>query len=387
MADGDAVRALVWHGSEDVRVDDVDDPTIEDPTDAVIRVTSTAICGSDLHLYGGLVPGMQPGDVIGHEPMGVVEEVGAEVTGLAPGDRVVVPFNVSCGHCGRCGAGFQSQCETTQNESVRKGGSLLGYTHLYGGIPGGQAQYLRVPFAGYGPVKVPDDVPDERLVLLADVLPTAWQGVEYAQVPPGGTVAVFGLGPVGQMAARIARHRGAGQVIGIDVVEDRLAMARRHGIDTVDARDVDDVTDAVFAFTSGGADSVIDAVGMEASGSFPEPLLQATKVQPDRLVALRNALGSVRRGGTLSISGVYIGHYPLFPIGDLFDKQVTIRQGQANVRRWVDDVLPLAVDPADPLGLADFVTHRRPLDEAPAAYEAFRSKEDGVFKVVLDPWT
>jgi threonine dehydrogenase-like Zn-dependent dehydrogenase len=235
-------------------------------------------------------------------------------------------------------------------------------------------------------VKVPADVPEEHLVLLADVLPTAWQAVEYAEVPPGGTVVVMGLGPIGQMAARIARHRGAAQVIGIDLVDDRLAMARRHGIDTVDVRDVDDVTDAVFAFTGGGADSVIDAVGMEASGSFPEPLLQATKVQPDRLVALRNALGSVRRGGTVSIVGVYIGHYPLFPIGDLFDKQVTIRQGQANVRRWIDELVPLVADPSDPLGLADFVTHRRPLTEAPGAYDAFRSKADEVFKVVLDPW-
>jgi threonine dehydrogenase-like Zn-dependent dehydrogenase len=378
------VRAVVWHGREDLRVDTVADPTIEEPTDAVVRVTSTAICGSDLHLYRGLVPGMKEGDIVGHEPMGVVEAVGAEVDHISPGDRVVVPFNISCGRCPSCRRGFQSQCETTQNRTVRRGGSLFGYTHLYGGVAGGQAEYLRVPQAHYGPIKVPDGPADERFLLLSDVLPTAWQGVDYAEVPPEGTVAVFGLGPVGQMAARIARHRGAGRVIGIDHVGERLAMAARYGIETVDASEVDDLSDAVLGLTEGGADSVIDAVGLEAEGSRVDHVLQAVKVQPDRLSALREALGSARRGGTVSILGVYGGWYPRFPLGDLFDKQITLRMGQANVRRWVDDLLPLLTD-GDPLGVEDLVTHRLPLHQAPSAYEMFQAKKDGAVKVVLDP--
>jgi threonine dehydrogenase-like Zn-dependent dehydrogenase len=375
---------VVWHGREDLRVDTVADPTIEEPTDAVVRVTSTAICGSDLHLYRGLVPGMKEGDIVGHEPMGVVEAVGAEVDHISPGDRVVVPFNISCGRCPSCRRGFQSQCETTQNRTVRRGGSLFGYTHLYGGVAGGQAEYLRVPQAHYGPIKVPDGPADERFLLLSDVLPTAWQGVDYAEVPPEGTVAVFGLGPVGQMAARIARHRGAGRVIGIDHVGERLAMAARYGIETVDASEVDDLSDAVLGLTEGGADSVIDAVGLEAEGSRVDHVLQAVKVQPDRLSALREALGSARRGGTVSILGVYGGWYPRFPLGDLFDKQITLRMGQANVRRWVDDLLPLLTD-GDPLGVEDLVTHRLPLHQAPSAYEMFQAKKDGAVKVVLDP--
>ncbi len=378
------MRAVVWHGREDLRVDTVADPTIEEPTDAVVRVTSTAICGSDLHLYRGLVPGMKEGDIVGHEPMGVVEAVGAEVDHISPGDRVVVPFNISCGRCPSCRRGFQSQCETTQNRTVRRGGSLFGYTHLYGGVAGGQAEYLRVPQAHYGPIKVPDGPADERFLLLSDVLPTAWQGVDYAEVPPEGTVAVFGLGPVGQMAARIARHRGAGRVIGIDHVGERLAMAARYGIETVDASEVDDLSDAVLGLTEGGADSVIDAVGLEAEGSRVDHVLQAVKVQPDRLSALREALGSARRGGTVSILGVYGGWYPRFPLGDLFDKQITLRMGQANVRRWVDDLLPLLTD-GDPLGVEDLVTHRLPLHQAPSAYEMFQAKKDGAVKVVLDP--
>src|ERR671932_2834655 len=207
------MKAVVWHGKEDVRVDNVPEPVIQEPTDAILRITSTAICGSDLHLYSKLYPVMREGDIIGHEPMGIVEEVGADVHHIKPGDRVVVPFNVSCGHCGQCRFGFQSQCETTQNKSVRKGASLFGYTHLYGAVPGGQAEYLRVPQAHYGPIKVPAGPPDDRFVYLSDVLPTAWQAVEFANVPDGGSVAVFGLGPIGDMSTRIAKHRGAGQVI------------------------------------------------------------------------------------------------------------------------------------------------------------------------------
>src|SRR5215213_5367032 len=284
---GGVMKALTWHGKRDVRVDEVPDPKIEDPTDAIVRVTSSGLCGSDLHLYEILGPFLGVGDVLGHEPMGVVEEVGAAVTGLSPGDRVVIPFNISCGHCWMCTNGLQSQCETTQVHEHGTGAALFGYTKLYGQVPGGQAELLRVPQAQYGPIKVPEGPPDERFLFLSDVLPTAWQAVEYAGVEPGQTVAVLGLGPIGQMAARIAVHKGAGRVIGIDKVPERLAMAGRHGVEPLDFGDVKDVTDAMFELTDGAlCHAVIDAVGMEASGSRMDAVLQAAKVQPDKLVAL-----------------------------------------------------------------------------------------------------
>ena len=380
------MRAVVWHGREDVRVDRVDDPTIEEPTDAIVRITSTAICGSDLHLYSKLGPAMREGDIIGHEPMGIVEAVGSEVTNLRPGDRVVVPFNIACGSCWQCKDGMYSQCDTTQNKTTRKGADLFGYTHLYGAVPGGQAEYLRVPQAHFGPIKVPDGLPDHRFLFLSDVLPTAWQAVAYAGVEPGDTVAVYGLGPIGLMSARIARHLGAGRVIGLDPVAERRAMAERHGAETIDTSSVKDPTNAVAELTAGrGVDSVIDAVGMEADGSVVDKALQTIKVQPDRLLALHHALGSVRRGGTVSLIGVYVGAFPMFPLGDLFDKQITLRMGQANVRRWTDAILPLCTDESDPLGLDDLVTHHAPLDDAPLMYERFQKKQDGCIKVVLDP--
>jgi len=378
------VKAVVWHGKEDVRVDEVPDPSIQESTDAVIRVTSTAICGSDLHLYGGQVIKLEEGDILGHEPIGIVEEVGSEVNGLAPGDRVVVPFNISCGHCYYCAQQLYSQCETTAVHEHGKGASLFGYTHLYGGVPGGQADFLRIPQAQFGPVKVPEGPPDDRFLFLSDVLPTAWQAVAYADVPHGGTLAVWGLGPIGQMCCRIGLHRGAGRVIGVDFVPERLRMAERHGVETVNVADVDDAATAVREMTGRGADGAIDAVGMEASGSKLDSILQATKLQMDKLEALRTCMGSVRRGGTLSISGVYVGLEQNFPLGDLFDKQIQIRMGQANVRRWTDEILPLLTD-EDPLGTADLVTHRLPLHEAPHGYEIFQEKSDGAIKVVLQP--
>jgi threonine dehydrogenase-like Zn-dependent dehydrogenase len=378
------VRAVVWHGKNDVSVDDIDEPRIEDPTDAIVRITSTAICGSDLHLFGGFVPGMKEGDILGHEPMGVVEEAGADVDRIAPGDRVVVPFNISCGSCWMCERGLFSQCETTQNEEFDRGASLFGYTHMYGGVPGGQAELLRVPMAHFGPIKVPQEGPDERYLFLSDVLPTAWQTVVYADASPGGTVAVFGLGPIGQMAARIALHRGAGRVIGLDYVRERLAMAERHGVEPLDISDVDDIPDAVKERTAGrGVDAAIDAVGMESEGSAIAKALQRMKLKPDRHRALHDSLNSVRRGGTLSISGVYGGPDPLWPLGELFDKQIQVRMGQANVRRWVDEILPLLTD-EDPLGVVDLTTHRVPLGDAPRMYEVFRDKREGCVKVVLD---
>jgi threonine dehydrogenase-like Zn-dependent dehydrogenase len=389
------VKAVVWHGKEDLRVEQVDDPRIERPTDAVIRVTSTAICGSDLHLYGPLWPAMRRGDILGHEAMGIVEETGPEVTHIAPGDRVVVPFNIACGRCPSCEFGLYSQCERTRDDGALarassllgrgKGASLFGYTHLYGAVPGGQAEYLRVPQAHFGPIKVPAGLPDDRFLFLSDVLPTAWQAVAYAAIPAGGTVAVWGLGPIGQMCARIALHRGARRALGIDLVSERLAMAARHGIETIDARAVDDVSALVLELTEDrGADSVIDAVGMEASGSTVDRVLQTSKLQLDRTHALRQCFACVRRGGTVSIAGVYGGQVQMFPLGDLFDMQVTVRMGQANVRHWTDQILPLLTD-GDPLGVDDLATHHLPLEDAPAAYQMFREKRNGCIKVVLKP--
>ena len=392
------MKAVVWHGKEDVRVDNVPDPVIREPTDAIVRITSTAICGSDLHLYAKLSPIMRAGDIIGHEPMGIVEEVGSAVEHIKPGDRVVVPFNISCGHCFFCDQQLYSQCETTRDTGKLaqaasllgrgKGASLFGYTHVYGAVPGGQAEYLRVPQAHFGPIKVLEeaaDTRDERFLYLSDVLPTAWQAVAYADTPPGGTLGVWGLGPIGQMCARIAMQQGVGRVIGVDNVPERLDMAARYGVETVDFEAVDRVRDVVLEMTEGrGVDAGIDAVGMEASGAAIGSLLQATKLQLDRATALRECMASIRRGGTLSISGVYTGPIQAFQLGDLFDMQIQVRMGQANVRRWVDDILPLLTD-EDPLGTEDLKTHELPLDEAPHAYEIFQKKQDGAIKCVLKP--
>ncbi|HEX2049469.1 MAG TPA: zinc-dependent alcohol dehydrogenase [Actinomycetota bacterium] len=380
------MKAVVWHGKEDVRVDDVPDPSIQEPTDAVVRITSTAICGSDLHLYSKLGPVMKEGDIIGHEPMGYVEEVGPDVRHVAPGDRVVVPFNISCGHCYFCDIEMYSQCETTQNPKYGKGASLFGYTHLYGAVPGGQAEYLRVPQAHFGPIKVPEGPSDLRYLYLSDVLPTAWQGVVYADVPRGGTLGVWGLGPIGQMCARIAPHLGAERVIGVDFVPERLELARRWGVETVDVAEVDDVTEAVLGMTGGrGVDGAVDAVGMEADGSLFDKVLMTLKIQPDRMKALHSSMSCIRRGGALSIVGVYTGPMHMFPLGDLFDKQITLRMGQANVRRWVDDIMPLLDDDTDPLGVESLASHVVPLSKAPDAYAMFQAKDDRAIKVVLRP--
>ncbi|MER5807855.1 zinc-dependent alcohol dehydrogenase [Streptomyces sp. NPDC002033] len=395
------MRALTWHGKRDVRVDTVPDPTIRDGDDVIVKITSTGLCGSDLHLYEVLGAFLDPGDILGHEPMGVVAEVGPDVRSLRPGDRVVVPFNVSCGTCFMCGRGLHSQCETTQVHEHGTGASLFGYTKLYGQVPGGQAEYLRVPFGDALPVKVPDGPPDDRFVYLSDVLPTAWQAVAYADVPPGGSVAVIGLGPIGDMSCRIAAHRGAGTVIGIDLVPERLERARRRGVHTLDLRACgpDGLVDAVLPLTGGrGPDAVIDAVGMEAHGSrvaaaaqgmttlLPDSLAAALmkRAGVDRLSALHTAIDLVRRGGTVSVSGVYGGAADPMPLLTMFDKQIQLRMGQANVHRWVGDILPLLLD-GDPLGVDDFATHRMPLEEAPDAYDMFQKKRDGAVKVLFTP--
>ncbi len=394
------MKALAWHGKRDVRVDEVTDPQIVAPTDAIIKVTSTALCGSDLHLYEVLGAFLQPGDILGHEPMGIVEEVGPEVTQIKPGDRVVIPFNISCGHCWMCQNQLFAQCETTQVTSQGKGASLFGYTELYGSVPGGQAEYLRVPQAQFGPIAVPEGPPDEQFLYLSDVLPTSWQAVVYADVPPGGTLAVLGAGPIGQMCARVALHRGAGRVVVVDTVPERLALARRHGAETLDSSDVDDVAAALIELTGGrGPDGVIDAVGMEAHGSPRGKLAQTAanllpdavakvfveKAGIDRLDALHTAVKAVRRGGTVSVSGVYGGEMDPMPMMEMFDRGIQLRMGQAHVKRWIGDIMPLLLDGSDPLGVLDLKTHSVPLSEAPAAYEMFQKKEDGCIKVVFKP--
>ncbi|MGW0775924.1 zinc-dependent alcohol dehydrogenase [Streptomyces sp. NPDC002835] len=394
------MKALTWHGKRDVRVDSVPDPQIRDSTDVIVRVTTSGLCGSDLHLYELFGPFLEQGDILGHEPMGVVEEVGSEVTRVTAGDRVVVPFNVSCGTCFMCGQGLHSQCETTQVHDHGKGASLFGYTKLYGQVPGGQAEYLRVPFGNTLPISVPHGPPDDRFVYLSDVLPTSWQAVEYAAVPPGGSVAVLGLGPIGDMCTRVATHRGADLVIGIDLVPERLARAREHGVHALDMEEYGDkIVDAVRDLTDGrGPDAVIDAVGMEAHGApVAKGAQQMTTLLPgtlaarmmervgiDCLSALHLAIELVRRGGTVSLSGVYGGMADPMPLLTMFDKQVQLRMGQANVWRWVDDLLPLVTD-GDPLGVEGFATHRVPLAEAPQAYEMFQKKRDGAVKVLFTP--
>jgi threonine dehydrogenase-like Zn-dependent dehydrogenase len=266
-----------------------------------------------------------------------------------------------------------------------RGASLFGYTHVYGAVPGGQAEYLRVPRAHFGPIKVPEGPPDERFLYLSDVLPTSWQAVAYADIPEGGTVGIWGLGPIGQMCARIATHLGAGRVIGVDNVAERLAMASRHGVQTVDYSAVDSVRDVILDLTDGrGVDSAIDAVGMEAGGSLIGSILQSTKLQLDRATVLRDSMSAVRRGGTLSLTGVYAGPIQAFPLGDLFDMQIQLRMGQANVWQWVEDIVPLLNDD-DPLGVEDLKTHEMPLEDAPLGYEMFQKKQDGVIKIVLKP--
>lgn len=394
------MRAVVWKGRGEVAVEQVPDPVISEPTDAIVRITSSGLCGSDLHLYEVLTPFMTEGDVLGHEPMGVVEEVGSGVGDLQVGDRVVVPFQIACGSCYLCGQGLQTQCETTQVRDQGMGAALFGYTKLYGQVPGAQAEYLRVPHADYGPIKVDQGPPDDRFVYLSDVLPTAWQAVEYAGVQPDDTVVVLGAGPIGDMATRIALHRGI-RVITVDLVPERLARAAAAGAEVVDLSDLSqgELTNRLRGLTDGrGPDAVIDAVGMEAHGSpgvstlqklvgllpdaVAEPLMQHAGI--DRMAALHTAIDVVRRGGTISLSGVYGGVADPLPMLTLFDKQIQLRMGQANVKRWVPEILPL-LDDEDPLGVDGFATHHLPLGDAASAYRMFQEKKDGAVKVVFKP--
>ena len=392
------MRAVTWQGKRNVQVDTVPDPVIEQPTDAIIELTTTNICGSDLHLYEVLGAFMDPGDILGHEPMGVVAEVGPAVSNLAPGDRVVVPFQIACGHCAMCRQGLPTQCDTTRVREQHTGAALFGYSKLYGHVPGAQAQYLRVPQAPYTHIKVPEGPPDSRFVYLSDVLPTAMQAVDYAAIPDGGSVTVLGLGPIGDMAARIATHRGA-RVIGVDPVPERLGRLARRGIETIDPQDTTDLGGLIRDRTDGrGTDAVIDAVGMEAHGSSAAKTVQQlssllpdavaapliSRAGIDRLAALYAAIDIVRRGGTVSVIGVYGGKLDPLPMFTMFDKQITLRMGQANVKPRVDELMGLLTDD-DPLGVDDFATHELPLEQAPQAYEMFQQKRDGAVKILLKP--
>ncbi|WP_290658874.1 zinc-dependent alcohol dehydrogenase [Kocuria sp.] len=394
------MRALTWQGLGDVRVENVPDPVLQDPTDAIVRVTSTAICGSDLHLYGVLGPYLQKDYVMGHEFMGIVEEVGPEVGNLAPGDRVVVPFVIACGHCWMCDRGLYAACETTQVREMGTGAALFGFSSLYGSVPGGQAEMVRVPHADFGPVKLPKDFDDERFLYLSDILPTAWQGVKYANVGEEDTLAVLGLGPVGQLAVRSAKLQGVKRIIAVDRVDERLALAKSWGIETVDMREVDEVSDTLVDMTDGrGPDGVLDAVGMEAHGNpiaekiiagaarLPKPLgrkaIETAGI--DRLDALHTAIHSVRRAGTVSLSGVYGGMADPMPMMEMFDKGISMRMGQCHVRHWTDELLEIASRPDDVLGLESLATHHVSLEDAPEMYKIFQEKKDGCIKVVLKP--
>ncbi|AWB94986.1 glutathione-dependent formaldehyde dehydrogenase [Agromyces badenianii] len=391
------MRAVTWHSPRSVEVAEVPDPVPVEPTDAVVRVTSTAICGSDLHLYDVFGPFMHRGDILGHEAMGVVEAVGAAVRRVAVGDRVIVPFVIACGACRMCARGLTTQCETTQNTEYGTGAMLYGYTELYGRVPGGQAEYLRVRLADANATVVGRDLPDERYLFLTDVLPTAWQAMRYANVSPGDTLAVLGLGPIGQMVVRIAGHENV-RVIAVDPVAERRLMAERYGATTLDLDDA--VLERIRELTQGrGADAVVDAVGLEAHGSPGAALAQntvgalpsavakplMTKAGVDRLAALHLAIEAVVRGGTVSVVGVYAGNLDPMPMMTIFDKQLTMRFGQANVQQWLPDLMPLAEAESDPLGLEDFATHRLPLARAPEMYEQFKQKTAGCIKVVLKP--
>lgn len=390
------MRALCWHGHGDVRVDTVDDPRIEAPTDVIIKITSTAICGSDLHLLDGYMPTMEEGDVLGHEPMGVVVETGSSVQRVKVGDRVVVPFTISCGSCFFCTKGFWSCCDTTNPNAAMAAkmmghapAGLFGYSHLTGGYAGGQAQYLRVPHADVGCLKIESDLPDEKVLFLSDIFPTGYMAAENADIEPGDTVAVWGCGPVGQFSIQSAWMLGAGRVIAIDCVEERLTMARTYGkAETIDFTK-QEVYDVLQELTGGrGPDRCIDAVGAEAHGTggvdaVVDKVKAAVKLTTDRAHVLRQAIYCCRKAGTISVPGVYIGFPDKIPMGALMNKGLTLKTGQTHMHRYMKPLLEkVEAGEIDP---SFVITHRVPLEQAPEAYKTFRDKEDGCIKVVLKP--
>lgn len=391
------MRALCWQGKKDIRCEDVPDPIIEDPRDAIVRITSTAICGSDLHLMDGLVPAMMCGDVLGHEPMGEIVDVGpeAKANGLKVGDRVVVPFQIVCGECEQCRRGNFSVCQTTnRNSSLAKAmwgdtsAGLFGYSQITGGYAGGQAEYLRVPYAATTVIKVPQGKPDERYLFLSDILPTGWQAAAFAEIQPEDTVAVWGCGPVAQFVIVAARLMGAKRVIAIDDVPERLAMAAQQGAEVLD-RSRNNVLMALKDMTGGhGPEKCIDAVGLEAHG--PNPVLDmvdrvqtALKLETDRPTALREAIMACKAAGTISVPGVYGGLLNQIPFGAVMNKGLTIRTGQTHVKRWSDDLLRrIEEDEIDPTFV---ITHVEPLGRGSEMYRTFRDKRDHCIKVVLKP--
>jgi threonine dehydrogenase-like Zn-dependent dehydrogenase len=388
------MRAVCWIDAEDVRVEDVPEPRLLNERDAIVKVTSTAICGSDLHLYDGYVPSMRPGDILGHEFMGEVVEVASGVKDLSVGDRIVVPFSIACGGCWFCEHDMYSLCDNSNpNAAVPEKmyghapGGYFGYSHAFGGYAGGQAEYVRVPFADTDHVKVPESLPDEDVLFLSDVLPTGWMAAENCDISPGDTVAVWGCGPVGLFAITSAFLLGAGRVIALDRFEYRLEKARALGAETLDYTQAD-VPQTLGEMTGGrGPDAVIDAVGMEAHGNGVEALYdrakQTVRLETDRPVALRELVYAVRKGGTVSVPGVYSGVIDKFPMGAVVNKGLTIRSGQTHVQHYMKPLLERIVNgDIDP---SFIITHEMPLDEAPAAYRMFRDKTDECVKVVLKP--
>jgi len=390
-----AMKALCWHGKHDVRYDTVPDPVIEEPRDAIIKMTSCAICGSDLHLYDGMMLGMKSGDIVGHEFMGEVVEVGPENRKLKVGDRVVVPFTIVCGECDQCRRGNFSVCErTNRNADVaakmfgHSTAGLFGYSHLTGGYPGGQAEYVRVPYADVGPVKIPDGLTDEQVLFLGDILPTGWQAAAQCEIEPDDTVAVWGCGPVGQFAIRSAVLMGARQVVAIDNVPERLSMAEAGGAITINFDD-ESVVQRLHDLTDGkGPEKCIDAVGMEAHvtrslDSVYDRLKQAVMLETDRPHVLREAIYVCRPGGTISVPGVYAGLVDKIPFGAAMNKSLTFRMGQTHVNRWTDDLLGrIQEGQIDP---SFVITHTAGLKDGPEFYKTFRDKQDGCVKVVLKP--
>jgi threonine dehydrogenase-like Zn-dependent dehydrogenase len=388
------MKAACWHGTHDIRVDNVPDPAILNARDAIVRITTTAICGSDLHIYDGFIPTMEKGDVMGHEFMGVVEEVGHE-NGLKKGDRVIIPFQIACGQCYYCKRTETALCDTTNVEGADKmrkaygqpAAGLFGYSHLYGGYPGGQAEYARVPCADFGAFKIPDELSDEQVLFLTDIFPTGFMAAENCGIQPGQTVAVWGCGPVGQFAIRSAFLLGAGRVIALDNVPERLEMARMGGAETLDDEDKD-VQEKLREITGGrGPDHCIDAVGMEAHGAtldaFYDRVKTAVMLETDRSHALRAAIFACAKGGTVSIPGVYGGFLDKFPLGSAFAKGLTLKMGQTNVHRYLPRLLEFIVSgKIDP---SFVITHRVPLNDAAELYKTFRDKADQCIKVVLKP--
>jgi len=391
------MKALCWIGKSTVEVQTVDDPRILNPHDAIIKVTRTAICGSDLHLFNGFIPTMEEGDILGHEFMGIVEEVGKEVTNLKRGDRVVVPFTIACGRCGFCKKKIWSACDNTNpNAHLMEaaygysGSGLFGFSHMMGGYAGGQAQYVRVPFANIGPLKIENNLPDEKVLFLSDILPTGYMAAENAQIQEGDTVTVWGCGPVGQFAIASAFMLGAGRVIAIDRLPERLELARSLGAITVDYSEEDvSVLTALKDLTGGtGPDACIDAVGLEAHSTYLQGIYDVVKtalmLETDRPSVLRQAIQAVRKGGTLSIPGVYGGLLDKVPFGAAFGKGITMKMGQTNMHTYMKPLLErIEEGQIDP---SYIISHRISLEEAPEMYKVWRDKKENVTKIVIDPW-